>query len=211
MKRLFLNGLIAAILTIASVAIFDGCKKNEPAPKTETSVKIQKFLNAHWVESSSSGTSAILIGSSLVNGNIYHYLCWGVTTRILVEDYPPYRVLGIEVIYSDPNDCDNVYGNILSTSIKINVGVSSHILDNPVLFNNMNYNDIANFELSVDDISVTPDFSYTKPFVFETTNNNGEIIAKEGTLHVTYDGVVELFHELSAQGIWQQVDPIATK
>ena len=35
MKRLFVNGLIAAILTITSVAIFDGCKKNETINTTD--------------------------------------------------------------------------------------------------------------------------------------------------------------------------------
>jgi len=35
MKRLFVNGLIAAILTITSVAIFDGCKKDKVLDNTK--------------------------------------------------------------------------------------------------------------------------------------------------------------------------------
>ena len=43
MKKLFVNGLIAAILTITSVAIFDGCKKdNREVIKSPKSISIQK-------------------------------------------------------------------------------------------------------------------------------------------------------------------------
>ena len=66
----------------------------------------------------------------------------------------------------------------------------------------IDYADINNFIITVDNYDVVPDFSYEKPFVFEIKDGNDEIISIRGSFLIDYEQVMDLFLEL--QEVWHK-------
>jgi len=75
----------------------------------------------------------------------------------------------------------------------------------------IDYMNVNNFILRVDNRAVTPTFSYEKPFEYNITTADGDVITMTGIFLVTYENVINVWREISAQIAWGSFEPITVE
>jgi len=92
------------------------------------------------------------------------------------------------------------------TSIEFTAELLPAILHGPNL--GIDYTNVNNFILRVDDQDVVPGFAYVKPYVYEVLIEDeddgvvGDVITKTGLIHITYESVLSVWSEINAQMEW---------
>jgi len=66
----------------------------------------------------------------------------------------------------------------------------------------LDYSNVNHFILRVDDQDVVPGFAYVKNFTYTVIGADGEVIVKTGTIHITYESVLNVWNEINAQMEW---------
>ena len=197
MRKYIISGIITATIIAVAGVIFYACNKEERNYTTadvQNNNAIHKDRWGYWTdpyEVAGRGADVDLNGHRIE-------MCY----RYLIEKFYNYETKRWEeyktVIYEGPCPLnDNPKPNFT-----FHAKILPAILNNPDALNNMDYADITNFALYVDDILVTPDFSREKLLDFEIVTDDGEVITFIREVHITYETIINLWEEIIAQGIW---------
>ena len=193
--------ITATIIAVASMVIFNGCQKENEFETTKTQgVKQEKNLFGYWTDWFE------VANAPSFNGHTGEGFGWYTCTRTFTRSFMC-ECCKKHVIYSETvtqtYPCYGLMTTTNSPSLKIDVRVASHILNVPKaeyadVIANLDFSDITNFEFYVEDVKIvlTPDFYYEKPFTFEMTDDNDEVIVVTSMFRVTYEDIINLWQEL---------------
>ncbi|MDR0603125.1 MAG: hypothetical protein LBG80_02330 [Bacteroidales bacterium] len=183
-----------AIVIVIGAGIFVACKKEVVTNQTKeiTSGKQQKWYFGEWQTVSSYINCPI--GSLTTTTTTTDMVC----SRTIISHFTDFdrgcvtfKKVRTEWYYCNkPNEIIQV--------TEVITQISSSKLDNSKnsILNDMDYTDINNFELYVDDIAITPGFNYDKSFIVNIEEEDGEVVTISGIFHISYDEVVTLWNEL---------------